>query len=169
MLALVALALLWYYYPGRQPVTAVLSPDGFQQASVTIDGRYQPDTLRVEEGIPVRLRFIRNEDDPCSERVVFSAFGVDRRLPAFQETTVEFVPTKTGIFLFTCHMGMYRGRLMVTPSKQRSMPTEALAPEKQRQKPMSMNSFRLQQEPTDLLGKPGQKNTSNNMEGSVDS
>lgn len=98
---------------GRNSPQAIRSQDGYQEATIIISGRYRPDTIWVALGVPVRLHFLRREDNPCSERVVFSAFGVDRRLPAFQETTVEFVPAAPGTFLFTCQWGMYRGKLVV--------------------------------------------------------
>ncbi|MBI2872546.1 MAG: cupredoxin domain-containing protein [Chloroflexi bacterium] len=101
------------------PVQAVLGPTGYQEARVVINGRYRPDTIRVQQGVPVRVRFLRREEDPCSERVVFAGFGIDRRLAAFQETTVEFLPTAPGTFLFTCQWGMYRGRLVVTAARGR--------------------------------------------------
>lgn len=97
---------------------AILSQDGYQEATIVINGRYQPDTIGVAQGVPVRLHFLRREDNPCSERVVFSAYGVDRRLPAFQETTVEFLPTAPGTVLFTCQWGMYRGKLVVVASRK---------------------------------------------------
>ena len=60
------------------------------------------------------VSFIRLKDEPCSERVIFSGVEVDRRLPAFHETTVEFTPEALGTYLFTCQWGMYRGKLIVT-------------------------------------------------------
>lgn len=119
VVAVVALGLLLARRLRRVQSQAVLSPEGYQEARVTINGRYRPDVLRVQQGVPVRIRFLRSEDNPCSERVVFAGFGIDRRLPAFQETTVEFVPTTAGTFLFTCQWGMYRGRLVVTPARGR--------------------------------------------------
>lgn len=110
--ALVAGLFLARRLRGAQHLVA-LSPEGYQEARIVINGRYRPALVRVQQGIPVRIRFLRREDNPCSERVVFAGFGIDRRLPAFQETTVEFVPTSTGTFLFTCQWGMYRGRLVV--------------------------------------------------------
>lgn len=101
----------------RAPIA--LNPDGYQEVRVVINGGYRPDTVRVQQGMPVRIRFLREEDDVCSERVVFSAFGVDRRLPPFQETAVEFLPTTTGTFLFTCDWGIYRGSLVVTPPRSK--------------------------------------------------
>ena len=116
LVALVACGRLRTRRAGR----ATITPEGRQEATITINGRYHPDTIHVERGIPVRLHFLRKEDNPCSERVVFSAFGVDRRLPAFQETIVEFVPVSIGTFLFTCQWGMYRGKLVVMASRGRT-------------------------------------------------
>lgn len=104
---------------------AYLSPDGYQEVCVTINGKYRPNTLEVRQGIPVRIRFLRQENNPCSERVVFSAFGIDRRLPAFRETLLEFVPSAAGTFLFTCQLGMYRGKLVVTPQRAKRGPTKS--------------------------------------------
>lgn len=101
----------------RERVRAVHKPGGYQVACITVRGRYRPEIVEVEEGVPLRLHFIRDEDDPCSERVVFSGVGVDRRLPPFQETTIEFVPREEGAFLFTCQRGMYRGTLVVKASR----------------------------------------------------
>lgn len=92
---------------------AELNRDGYQEATIIINGRYHPDSLHVAEGIPVRLHFVRREDNPCSERVIFSGLPVDRRLPPFKDTVVEFTPRTPGIFLFTCEWGMYRGKLVV--------------------------------------------------------
>ena len=102
-------------FGARRPVRAVLNDAGYQEARVTIKGRYEPDVVEVLQGVPARLRFFRNEDDPCSERVIFAGIGLERRLPAFKETTIEFVPETCGTFLFTCHMGMFRGKLVVRP------------------------------------------------------
>lgn len=97
---------------------AALRPDGFQEATVTINGRYRPDVVELIQGVPTRLHFLRREDDPCSEQVIFAHLGVERRLPAFQDTTVEFLPITTGTFLFTCRWGMYRGKLIVSPRRE---------------------------------------------------
>ncbi len=89
--------------------------DGFQDVTVTVRGEYSPKVVRVVQGVPVRMRFVREEDEECSGRVVFSGIGIERRLLPFSETLIEFIPEIAGEFLFTCEMGMYRGRLIVSP------------------------------------------------------
>lgn len=97
---------------------ASCAPDGYQEVNITVQGRYRPNSIQVEQGMPVRLRFLRAENDACSERVVFSGLGIDRRLPAFKETTVEFLPRDPGTYLFTCERGIYRGRLVVAHARR---------------------------------------------------
>ena len=130
---LVALAVSRRLWPPASAMAA-MSIDGYQEMVVTVKGRYRPHTIRVVQNVPVRLRFLRLEDAPCSERVVFASYAIDRRLPPFQESVVEFVPSETGSFLFTCEWGMYRGTLVVAPQKEarsieaRTLPGRAAAP-----------------------------------------
>jgi Cu+-exporting ATPase len=60
----------------------------------------------------VRLTFDRQEDNPCSEEVVFSSLGIRRPLPAFEKTVIEFTPANPGRIEFACGMGMLRGAVV---------------------------------------------------------
>ncbi len=110
--AIIAVA-VWLLSKQKSAAKVVMSGDGFQEVEITVKGRYHPDTVVVKSGVPVRLLFNRQEDAPCSERVIFSAFQQERWLPPFVTTPVEFIPTRAGDFLFTCAQGMYQGRLLV--------------------------------------------------------
>ncbi len=109
----VIVAELWYFLgprrgpPGAQPVA-----DGVQEVRVVVKGGYDPDTIFVEAGRPVRLLFYRDETAECSSRVVFDGLGVERELPAFQTTSVEFTPGEPGDYAFRCHMDMLHGRVV---------------------------------------------------------
>src|SRR3990172_4106171 len=111
----------------QRPARTRLSSDGFQELEVVVKGRYLPDLVEAKRGIPVRLHFRREEDKPCSERVIFSDFHVGARLPAHQSTAVSFIPTKCGEFLFTCAFGMYQGRLVVVEPGKRDLETVRVA------------------------------------------
>jgi P-type Cu+ transporter len=100
---------------GGQAV-AVVAPDGVQEVEIVVRGRYNPDTLTVRAGVPARLLFNRQEDSPCSDRVIFSDFQQEQRLAPFAVTPVQFIPSRAGEFFFTCAMGMYQGRLLVKES-----------------------------------------------------
>ncbi|MHB0871161.1 MAG: cupredoxin domain-containing protein [Chloroflexota bacterium] len=118
-----AVALLLMRRNGRRRREARLGPDGVQEMEIVVLEGYNPDVAIVREGFPVRLKFTRLENDECSSRVVFSDFKVDRRLPAYRTTAVEFLPPVRGEYLFTSEMGMYRGRLIVeSASRHRWLP-----------------------------------------------
>src|ERR1700741_5612799 len=96
--------------------TGILVVIGGQPVSITVKGGYSPDVGTVKEGRPVRLDFYRDETSSCSEEVVFGDFGIARALPAYQTTSIEFTPDKTGEFTWTCGMNMLRGKLVVEPA-----------------------------------------------------
>ena len=107
---------LWYFLWSRAPAVAARQNRGVQEIAVTVKGGYLPDTILVQAGKPVRLRFYRDETAGCSERVVFEHFGIDRRLPAFETTLIEFTPTEPGEYAFRCGMSMLKGLLVVEPA-----------------------------------------------------
>ena len=107
---------LWYFFGEREAVAATTDASGVQQVSITVKGGYSPDVVTVKEGRPVRLDFYRDETSSCSEEVVFGDFGIARALPAYQTTSIEFTPDKTGEFTWTCGMNMLRGKLVVEPA-----------------------------------------------------
>jgi Cu+-exporting ATPase len=103
----------WAYARSR-PQRARLARQGVQEATVIVRERYRPAVIVARRGVPLRLRFIRDEDDPCSQKVIFPDFGISRSLPAHRTTAIEVTPNREGEFLFTCEMGMYQGTLIVT-------------------------------------------------------
>lgn len=78
-----------------------------------VKGGYDPDVIVVKKGIPVRLNFYRDETADCSDTIVFGDFNIRKPLPAFKTTPVEFTPGKEGEYVFTCGMGMLKGKLIV--------------------------------------------------------
>jgi plastocyanin domain-containing protein len=82
------------------------------QLTITVDGGYSPQQVRVKAGAPVRLLFDRKDTGSCSEEVVFTDFGVRRFLPTGQQTAIEVTPPKAGRYEFTCGMGMLRGAIV---------------------------------------------------------
>ena len=104
----------WYFFLAeRTAVQAVARDGGVQEVAITVKSGYDPATVRVRHGQPVRLVFDRQETSSCSEEVVLGDFAVRRFLPAFKRTTVEFTPRKAGTYDFSCGMGMLHGKLIV--------------------------------------------------------
>jgi len=107
--------IVWYFWLSKpEAAKAATAAGGVQEAFIVVKGGYSPDTIQVEAGQPVRLMFNRQESSPCSEKVVFDAFGLSADLPEGETVPVEFTPTAPGSYEFACQMGMLRGRVVVT-------------------------------------------------------
>lgn len=103
----------WYFFSRRKSQAALTEESKLQEVKIIVKGGYTPDVIVVKKGIPVRLNFYRDETDDCSDTVVFGDFKIRKPLPAYKTTSVEFTPEKEGEYVFTCGMGMLKGKLIV--------------------------------------------------------
>ena len=105
----------WYFFFSESggPVRAAsaVASAGPAEVVITVDGGYQPKTVHVRAGEPVRLVFDRRDTGSCSEEVVFPDFGIRRFLPTGQRTVVEVTPA-AGSHEFMCGMSMLHGTLV---------------------------------------------------------
>jgi hypothetical protein len=95
----------------EQPVRAQLDPSGRQVVEVTVRAGYRPAEIVARAGLPLRIVFRREDDDVCTERVVFSAPRLERRLAPTGTTTIDLPAQPPGEIRFTCGMGRYRGHI----------------------------------------------------------
>jgi len=104
----------WYFFvAARRAGATVAAPGGgMAEVRIAVRGGYDPATVRVKAGAPVRLVFDRQETSGCSEEVVFPAFGIRKFLPAGQPTPVEITPPTPGRYEFMCGMSMLRGAVV---------------------------------------------------------
>lgn len=110
----VTAAIIWYFFAPRK-ATAASRQGALQTARIVVKGGYTPQVVEVEAGSPVRLEFDRQEDGECSSHVVFSDLGIDKTLPAFKTTNVEFTPKEPGDLPYACGMNMLHGTVRVVP------------------------------------------------------
>jgi plastocyanin domain-containing protein len=104
----------WFFFLAqRKAEVARAGAGGVQEVTIGVRGGYEPATIKVKRGAPVRLVFDRQETSGCSEEVVFPAFGIRRFLPAYEKTRIEITPENPGTYEFTCGMSMLRGKLIV--------------------------------------------------------
>jgi plastocyanin domain-containing protein len=103
----------WYFFiaPTRRAADATLE-GRVQEAVIVVKGGYEPATIRVRSGTPVRLTFDRQETSSCSEEIVFPDFNIRRFLPAYERTTIELPAPSPGEHPFMCGMSMLHGRLI---------------------------------------------------------
>jgi plastocyanin domain-containing protein len=106
--------IVWFFWLKKiVGVKAPVTSTGYQELTILVKNGYVPSVVRVEAGTPVRLTFRREETNPCSENVVFDAFGKHATLPEGQLVPIEFLPKQRGEYPFTCAMGMLRGMVVV--------------------------------------------------------
>ena len=106
--------IIWYFWLWKgESVAAQASAGGTQVVDVTVKGGYQPSSIIVKAGQPLRLNFTRRESTLCGEEVVLPEFGKRAHLPENRTVAVEVMPERPGEYEFTCGMNMYRGKLIV--------------------------------------------------------
>lgn len=77
---------------------------------------YEPNVLTIQSGVPVRWLISSNGNAGCASSLVVPSMGI-RKFIGAGETEINFTPTGAGTIPFSCSMGMYRGRFVVTDAK----------------------------------------------------
>ncbi|GHV79499.1 heavy metal-associated domain-containing protein [Spirochaetia bacterium] len=87
--------------------------DGVQVVNSTLSGGRYP-AITVQAGIPVRWRIDAPQGsiNGCNNRMIIREYGIEHRFKP-GENIVEFTPTKTGKFPYSCWMGMIRSSITV--------------------------------------------------------
>lgn len=120
-------AILWVIDVRATPaVVSRVRADGVQEVEVCVKDSYQPDRIRLLAGVPADLRFVRYDPAECASRLLIPSLGIDRSLPLEVPVVVHIADPPAGDFLFTCHYGMYHGRLEVKVSKRRTKGNNSL-------------------------------------------
>lgn len=101
---------------------AILDPngpvikDGYQEMNMDVGySGYSPNSFVLKKGVPVRWNVNVKELTGCNQRIIAKEYNIDETLSSGLNT-IEFTPTETGNFQFTCGMGMLRGSFIVTES-----------------------------------------------------
>ncbi|HEX6579680.1 MAG TPA: cupredoxin domain-containing protein, partial [Actinomycetota bacterium] len=108
---------LAYFFFGPKHAGRAEVRGGVQEVEITVKGGYSPSVIKVQQGVPLRLVFDRQERGECTSEVVFPDFRIRRGLPAFARTTVDLTPERSGEFGFACGMNMVHGTLVVEPAE----------------------------------------------------
>jgi plastocyanin domain-containing protein len=106
---------LWWFLLSKPPSRKATNQRGIQEATITVDGGYEPSLLIVQAGQPVRLNFDRKDTSRCLEEVRLPDFHIAQKLALNQITSIEFTPDQPGRYEFTCGMNMFRGVIEVRP------------------------------------------------------
>jgi plastocyanin domain-containing protein len=104
--------ILWFFFGPRPAAAAHVGTGGVAEVDVDVRSSYSPDRIEARVGQPIRIRFRRDDPNPCTDQVVFPDFGVVRDLPLGRVTIVEVTPPAAGEYPFHCGMNMVRGTLV---------------------------------------------------------
>ncbi len=107
---LIAFIVWWFWVYKKQSEATI---EGSSIDIIVDSGVYEPSVIHAKVGEEITLRFIRKDNNPCSEKVLFSDLDVSADLPFNAPYNMTFTPDKKGEFEFACQMGMYRGKLIV--------------------------------------------------------
>jgi len=87
--------------------------DGVQIVTTKLSsGSYEP--IIVQKGIPVRwtIRAQKGDINGCNNEIVIPKFNKSKKLEV-GDNIIEFTPTQTGTFAYSCWMGMIRSKITV--------------------------------------------------------
>ncbi len=88
--------------PKEQIVKLTVTPEGFE-----------PATVRVLAGRPVKLIVTRKTKKTCATDIVIHGYGIKKALPLGRPVEVVFTPKQSGAIRYACAMDMIAGRIVV--------------------------------------------------------
>jgi copper ion binding protein len=100
--------------PAQPEVTAVSAQPTFQTVRMSVTSRgYEPNTLQIKKGIPVRWIIEGKELSGCTNEIILPEYNIRKRLQP-GENVIEFTPTREGVIRFSCWMRMVWGKFVVS-------------------------------------------------------
>ena len=98
-----------------EPATAAEMVDGVQVITVKVeDMGYTPSRIALKEGVPAKLIFEQHGTTACAWDVMSKELGIPlTELPEGETTEVEFTPSASGEYTFTCGMDMMKAAVIV--------------------------------------------------------
>lgn len=101
---------------GSAPISDAVANGPVQEIRITQNANgYVPNVLTVEKGRPVKLIIDSTSAFSCASSIVVPKYGISQGLKP-GENVIVFTPTEAGEIPFSCSMGMYRGKIVVTDS-----------------------------------------------------
>lgn len=96
----------------EKTLAEVKIPDGAFKIVVSKDG-FTPQEITYQKGQPLKLAFVRIDEENCGNEVVFKDLNIKKNLPVGEVVTVD-IPTGTdGEINFSCGMNMMKGKIII--------------------------------------------------------
>ncbi|MQS75525.1 cupredoxin domain-containing protein [Companilactobacillus halodurans] len=84
-----------------------------QKVNVNVAGKYEPEVVNLEKGVPAELTFTRTKDQGCLDVVHSKDLDFETELPLNVSQTVNIPTDKSGEFDFSCGMDMFHGKVVI--------------------------------------------------------
>ena len=94
--------------------SSVIVKDGVQLINSTLSPGSYP-SITVQAGMPVKwvIDAPKGSINGCNYKLYINEYGIEHQFKS-GENIIEFTPTKSGTFNYSCWMGMIRGTIAVT-------------------------------------------------------
>ena len=116
-IVILSIAMIYFLFGGSSTTTTenIVLPTGgsAQEVRMTVKaGSYEPPSLTVKAGQPVRWMVDGTKAVGCTKYLVAPSLGINKKLDT-GINVIEFTPTKKGNIGFSCSMGMVNGEFQV--------------------------------------------------------
>lgn len=84
--------------------------EGVQTLTLEVKSNKYPE-FTIKKGIPTKINFYVTEENlnGCNNAILIPEFGIEKQL-VVGDNWIEFIPTKTGSFPYSCWMGMINSK-----------------------------------------------------------
>lgn len=110
LISIVLIALIYWFFFMKKEGKAVNVED---EVTITVEGGYKPEVIKVKKGKPVTLKFYRKDESSCLEEVVIPDFNIRQHLALNKTTEIVITPGEVGEYEISCGMSMFHGKLIV--------------------------------------------------------
>lgn len=104
---------VWWFFGRSESQGSATESGNTQNASITVNGGYNPEITTVQAHKPVTLTFRRKDASGCLEEVIFPDFGIQKKLELNGEDIIELPELEPGEYAYSCGMRMYHGKVVV--------------------------------------------------------
>jgi|SRR3989344_3530879 len=98
----------WFFLMKKEE--AVAASDSID---ILVEGGYTPSAIKLDQGKPTTINFLRKDPSSCLEEVVIPEFKIRQFLPLNEKISIQVAPKQKGEFAFSCGMNMYHGKIIV--------------------------------------------------------
>jgi len=96
------------------PTTGVISDEVQEIRMTESDSGYTPNTLSIKPNMHTRWIVDATNPYTCASQLMIPSLGITKQLEP-GENIIEFISPASGTIGFSCSMGMYSGKILITP------------------------------------------------------